>query len=1172
MASTLYDAIAPVLPGNVPSLGYEATSTSEFGDLVRLEYVGRKLGKVTVVMSSWGCESGAWTGSCLTTPGATFDHPLTLNVYAVSGGQPGALLASKTETFSIPYRPSADPVNCPLAPTKWFNVGDSTCNNGFAVNVEWDFSSQGIVLPQDVIWTVAYDTTHHGANPIGTGAACYSGPGGCGYDSLNVGAESFPGSPFAGTDLDPDGAVLDSTWAGAYCDGGAGGTGTLRADTSAGCWTDYRPLARIEEPACAAARYVAPAGSDVDNDCTSIGTPCETIQHAVDQACPDETVHVAAGTYPEQVTVEKGLTLLGAGAGSTTILAPAQASRAVKSADHGFGLRNYDYLVGVFGKTLTLEVAPSDVPDEQPPRINAGDAPNGYGPDSWQGPASGKSNWHARYLADGDALSKLFPTDVANLKISDIASITYFTKRPTGTPAGRDWWIQIYTRPTGSGDKASWYHDRYINNYNQHTSLDEWTQYSTSGDMTFKSNGWGGPVMDFATFVATKGSEKVEMISVQTDSGWNGFDGYIDGLEITLVNGKVGRVNFGATTAGATAETVHVSGFTLDGNLDAKTSGPGTFRSQQVTFFNANGSITDNSIEDWQFPSAFGAQGVAGVVVGSATAVDVEVSGNTVAGYQKAGIVAYGTAAVEASIVDNVVAGAGPITTTAQNGIQVSNGASGTVESNDVSGNNYTPATWCATGILVMSDGVFVRSNDLSGNLCDLIAQADNTVIEGNTIAAALAYPLSVLGSNNVVDKNYVNGSSYDGVYNDGINNVYTCNRITNNGGAGFYFDSTNNYGSTAGTPNTVTSNAIDGNAVGLDASSVTVAPAIDAQVNYWGCPTGANTVGCDTAVGNADVTPAVASVPLCVTCAGGGGDTDDDGICNPLDNCVGDANPTQTDTDGDGLGNACDACPNDPANDVDGDGVCGDVDNCPTVPNPGQEDSDGDGLCDPIDNCPLAANPAQTDADGDSLGDACDACPNDAANDADGDGVCGDVDNCPAVANPGQEDSDTDGVGNPCDPDDAAGTFVLSRVLIRADNPDSAAADGKLRIIALIADDTTGNRLSQDLTVVGDVAMEITAGLFESTLNFGTCTAKSTKLIRCQNGSVKAIFKLVPQGANVFPNTWKMTARKTQVSVSDTPTSPVLVQLSQPTPSIERGDDISDCSARPGKLSCRER
>ena len=196
--------------------------------------------------------------------------------------------------------------------------------------------------------------------------------------------------------------------------------------------------------------------------------------------------------------------------------------------------------------TIQIYVAPTHVPDETQPRVNVGDAPAGFGPDSWQGPATGKTNWHARYVADGDALSDLFPSDAATLTIADLDEISYYTKRPSGTPAGRDWWIQIYTRPTGSGDDSGWYHRRYINNYNDHTAEDAWTQYSTDlGAMTFNRNsGGGGPEQTLAELIAADGSDLIEMISVQTDSGWNGFDGYMDGLEITLTNSNVGQVNF----------------------------------------------------------------------------------------------------------------------------------------------------------------------------------------------------------------------------------------------------------------------------------------------------------------------------------------------------------------------------------------------------------------------------------------------------------------------------------------------------------------------------------------------------------------------------------------------------------------------------------------------------
>src|SRR5712692_8570738 len=66
-------------------------------------------------------------------------------------------------------------------------------------------------------------------------------------------------------------------------------------------------------------RYVATTGSDTGNTCLSSGTPCQTLQHAIDEAISGDTIHVAAGFYPEAapgpLTVNKTLTLLGAQAG-----------------------------------------------------------------------------------------------------------------------------------------------------------------------------------------------------------------------------------------------------------------------------------------------------------------------------------------------------------------------------------------------------------------------------------------------------------------------------------------------------------------------------------------------------------------------------------------------------------------------------------------------------------------------------------------------------------------------------------------------------------------------------------------------------------------------------------------------------------------------------------------
>lgn len=66
-----------------------------------------------------------------------------------------------------------------------------------------------------------------------------------------------------------------------------------------------------------------PSASAV-NTFTVCASGCDftTIQAAIDAASSDGTVNVAAGIYTEQITINKSLTLIGAGTGATTIQAP----------------------------------------------------------------------------------------------------------------------------------------------------------------------------------------------------------------------------------------------------------------------------------------------------------------------------------------------------------------------------------------------------------------------------------------------------------------------------------------------------------------------------------------------------------------------------------------------------------------------------------------------------------------------------------------------------------------------------------------------------------------------------------------------------------------------------------------------------------------------------------
>ena len=178
-------------------------------------------------MSSWSLKS-----SYPAMPAAGYTHPITLNIYAVNNSGPtpaaGALLGSVTQTFVIPWRPAADPT-CPGG-TAW-RAGDGTCYNGFAFTISFDLRGAAMTLPAQVIIGVAYNTNTWGYQPIGA-----PGP----YESLNVGLATAP--PTVGTDVNSDAVFWNTSNAGFYTDGGAGGVGTFRQDT---LWTPYVPAIQI---------------------------------------------------------------------------------------------------------------------------------------------------------------------------------------------------------------------------------------------------------------------------------------------------------------------------------------------------------------------------------------------------------------------------------------------------------------------------------------------------------------------------------------------------------------------------------------------------------------------------------------------------------------------------------------------------------------------------------------------------------------------------------------------------------------------------------------------------------------------------------------------------------------------------------------------------------------
>jgi hypothetical protein len=226
--TTIYSNFPTPFPGNVPSEAFQATSTSEFGGQVEFAGPSGTTTRVTVAMSSWACQSGgAEDGSCVTTPGAKFEWPVTLHVYTVgTGSAVGTQIAGLTKTFKMPYRPSANPGCTGTGLGGWKQMGH--CFHGKLFRIA--FGLRGVTLPSKAIISVSYNTSNYGAEPQYP-KPCNNAPSGpdvCPYDSLNVGG--MENAPSVGSDPQPASVYINSKWTGAYCDGGLAGTGTFRFD------------------------------------------------------------------------------------------------------------------------------------------------------------------------------------------------------------------------------------------------------------------------------------------------------------------------------------------------------------------------------------------------------------------------------------------------------------------------------------------------------------------------------------------------------------------------------------------------------------------------------------------------------------------------------------------------------------------------------------------------------------------------------------------------------------------------------------------------------------------------------------------------------------------------------------------------------------------------------
>ncbi len=241
-AEVIYDNIPSPLPGNFASYGNEAYSVAEFGGEVGLAGSARKNPTVTVVMSSWACQRGSWVAenceSGLPKMKRFFKVPVTIKAYAVGPGNTvGALLAQRTKTFKMQYRPSGDPVHCTGG--TWYDAADSTCYHGFAFPISLKLKMS--TLPSNAIISVSYNTSHHGPAPIGT-SACNATSAGCPYDSLNIAFSEAPEGTLSLGSNPTEELFVNSTYNAMYC-GSEATLGTFAPTGS--CYEGQQPVIEV---------------------------------------------------------------------------------------------------------------------------------------------------------------------------------------------------------------------------------------------------------------------------------------------------------------------------------------------------------------------------------------------------------------------------------------------------------------------------------------------------------------------------------------------------------------------------------------------------------------------------------------------------------------------------------------------------------------------------------------------------------------------------------------------------------------------------------------------------------------------------------------------------------------------------------------------------------------
>lgn len=184
--------------------------------------------------------------------------------------------------------------------------------------------------------------------------------------------------------------------------------------------------------------------------------------------------------------------------------------------------------------------------------------------------------------------------------------------------------------------------------------------------------------------------------------------------------------------------SVDFSGFTVKG---PGPSGCGSINAGIFIRDDAYANIHDNHILDIRDNPFSGCQNGVAIQVGRAalsTSGTADITNNVISGYQKNGVTVSHVGS-SATIDGNTITGAGATTIIAQNGVQVSGGATAEINDNAIANHSYSPGSYTSTGMLIYGSDANTNGNVLSENQSGIYHLEGSGVHQANILTVTTA-------------------------------------------------------------------------------------------------------------------------------------------------------------------------------------------------------------------------------------------------------------------------------------------------------------------------------------------------------------------------------------------------------------------------------------------------